>query len=227
MKRIWLIAACIVGVILFICPTLSSAEELKPIELPDPQMVGGRPLMEVLKDRQSNREYIDKKLPIQVFSNLLWAAMGINRPESGKRTAPMYVRPARIFLYVATADGLYLYDAEGHMLKPILAKDIRSFTGRQQFVETAAVNLIYVANLSVGGPGGYIRTETDKFEEHMLLVNSATAGCIGQNVYLYCASEGLATVLRGMVDKQDLAKAMKLRPDQKVLLAQSVGYLKE
>jgi len=215
MKTISLRAARLALTVLLICPALTSAQELKPIQLLQPQMDGGRPLMQVLQDRSSSREFSTEKLPLQVLSNMLWAAFGVNRPDSGKRTAPSASNRQEIDIYVATADGLYLYDAKAHTLKPVLAEDVRAATGRQPFVQEAPVNLIYVADFSKMGK----TTAEDK-----VFYSAANTGFIGQNVYLYCASEGLATVVRGLVDRPALAKVMRLRPDQKVILAQSVGY---
>jgi len=199
--------------------TFVSAQELKPIQLPKPQMEGGKPLMQALKERKSSRAFSTEKLPPQVLGNLLWAAFGINRPESGHRTAPSAMNRQEIDIYVATADGLYLYDAKGHTLQPILTNDVRAATGPQQsFVGEAPVNLVYVAD--------YSRTGRMP-DEDKLSWSSADAGFIGQNVYLFCASEGLATVVRGSVPKADLAKTMKLRPEQKIILAQTVGYPKK
>ena len=174
--------------------------------------------MQVLKDRSSSREFSPEKLPIQVLSNLLWAAWGINRPDSGKRTAPSAVSYQEIDIYVATSDGLYLYDAKAHMLKPILSEDIRALTGRQPFVKDAPVNFVYVADFS---------KMTRSSNEDKDLFSAANTGCIAQNVYLFCASEGLATVLRASIDRPALAKAMNLRPDQKIILSQTVGYPKK
>jgi SagB-type dehydrogenase family enzyme len=218
MNRILPLAAHLVLIILFVCPALSSAEELKAISLLKPQLDGGRPLMQVLKDRKSSRAFSSEKLPMQVMSNLLWAAFGVNRPESGKRTAPSAVNWQEIDIYVATADGLYLYEAKTHTLKPILAEDIRAMTGTQPYVQEAPVDLVYVADFS----------RMDKAtDEQKVFYSAAGTGFIGQNVYLYCASEGLATVVRASIDKPALEKAMRLRPDQKVTLAQSVGYPKK
>jgi SagB-type dehydrogenase family enzyme len=210
--------AIFVLTVLIICPLLTSAQELKPIQLPEPQTDIGRPLMQVLKDRKSTRSFSPETLPRQVLSNLLWAAFGINRPDSGKRTAPSAVNWQEIDIYVATADGLYLYDALSQSLKQVLTKDIRAMTGRQPFVQEAPVNLIYVADLSRMGSA----TAEDK-----ALYSAADTGFIGQNVYLYCSSEGLATVMRGSIDRPALAKTMNLRPDQKIILAQTVGYPKK
>ena len=211
-------AVRLVLTVLLICTTLTSAQELKPIQLLEPQMDGGRPLMQVLKDRKSSRAFSNEKLPMQVLSNMLWAAFGVNRTDSGKRTAPTAMNRQEIDIYVATADGLYLYDAKAHTLKPVLAEDIRASTGSQSFVQEAPVNLIYVADFSKMGKGK---------EEQKVFYSATDTGFISQNVYLYCASEGLATVVRGLVDKPALAKVMRLRPDQRVILAQSVGYPKK
>jgi SagB-type dehydrogenase family enzyme len=203
---------------LLVFSTLVSAQDLKPIQLPKPQMDGGKPLMQALKDRKSSRAFSAEKLPVQVLGNLLWAAFGINRPDTGHRTAPSAVNWQEIDIYVATADGLYLYGAKGHTLQPILAKDIRAETGMQSFVKDAPVELIYVADYLRMGKG------TDDGKN----LNAAEdTGFISENAYLFCASEGLATVVRGSVDKAALAKAMKLRPDQKIILAQTVGYPKK
>jgi SagB-type dehydrogenase family enzyme len=201
-----------------LCPTLTSAQDLKPITLPSPQTDGGKPLMQALKERKTSREFGAEKLPAQVLSNLLWAAFGVNRADSGKRTAPSASNRMEIDLYVAMADGLYLYNSKAHSLDPVLAGDIRAETGRQPFVREAPLNLVYVADSAKMGKS----TEEDK-----VLYSAADTGFIAQNVYLFCASEGLATVVRGMVDRPSLAKAMKLRPDQRIILSQTVGYPKK
>ena len=216
MKKILFFATCLALVFPIFCSAF--AEELKPIQLPKPQVDGGRPLMQVLKDRGSSRSFSSEKLPLQVLSNLLWAASGMNRPDSGKRTAPSAVNWQELDIYVATAEGLYLYDAKSHRLNPILSEDIRALTGRQPFVREAPVNLVYVADFSRMGRG------TNEEKE---FYSAADTGFIAQNVYLFCSSEELATVVRASIDRPALAKVMKLRPDQKITLAQSVGYPKK
>ncbi len=204
--------------VLCICPVSFSGQEAQEIQLPKPQTDGGKPLMQALKLRESSREFTSEKLPLQVISNVLWAADGINRPDSGKRTAPSAMNVQNIDIYAALADGLYLYDPVGHILKLVLKEDIRAATGGQDFVKEVPLNLIFVADYSKMKRG----TDEDK-----ALYSGAHVGFISQNVYLCCASEGLATVVRGMVDKDTLAKSMNLRPDQKIILAQSVGYPKK
>lgn len=200
-------------------PSLNAGvQNNKVVKLPAPETEGGKPLMQCLKLRQSSREFSPEKLPLQVLSNLLWAAYGINRPESGKRTAPSAVNWQNIDLYVATTDGLFLYEAKEHALVQVLDQDIRALTGTQDFVKTAPVNLIYV--------GDYARIPRGT-DEDKRFYSGAHAGFISQNVYLFCASEGLATVVRASINKEELARAMKLRPEQHIMLAQTVGYPKK
>ena len=211
-------AACLALAVLLIGPTLIIGQELKPVQLPEPQTDTGKPLMQVLKNRETSRAFGPEKLPTQVLSNMLWAAFGVNRQDLGKRTAPSARNWQEIDIYVATADGLYVYDAKSHALKAILAEDIRALTGRQAFVKDAPVNLVYVADFSKMG---------EAEEDVKVFCSAADTGFISQNVYLYCTSEGLATVVRGLIDKPVLEKAMGLRPDQKVTLSQTVGYPKK
>lgn len=193
------------------------AQEAKTIQLPKPNMSGGKPLMQALKERKSVREFSSKELTPQVLSDMLWAANGINRPELGYRTAPSAHNAQEIDIYAVLSDGLYLFDALAHELKLIASGDLRGLTGKQPFVKEAAVNLIYVATLSKLGNAS---------SEDAAFYAATDAGFVSENVYLYCASAGLATVVRGWVDKTALGKVMKLRPDQKVILAQTVGYPK-
>ena len=204
----------VVSLVISLCGA-ALAQELSPVNLPPPQMTGGMPLLQALHERQSQREFAPDPLPPQVLSNLLWAAWGVSRPDSGKRTAPSAMNRQEMDVYVALADGTYLYDAKTQRLTPVVKDDLRALTGGQAYVGTAPVNLVYVARVKAGsGPD-------------WLTYDGALAGFIGENVYLFCASEGLATVVRGMVDRDALAKAMKLGPDQKIILAQTVGYPKK
>ena len=186
----------------------------KTIKLPEPQIDGGKPLMQALHDRKSSREFSEKEIPVQVLSNLLWAGFGINRTETGGRTAPSPVNVQDIDIYVALKDGLYLYVAKTHELELVIDKDLRADTGKQPFVGIAPLNLVYVSDYS----------KMEKFKGSEDLYAGVDTGAIVQNVYLYCASEGLATVVRGMLDRDALAKKMNLRENQKIILAQTVGY---
>ena len=194
---------------------MARAEQTKLLELPVPQTQGGKFLMQALHDRCSSREFSRSGLPTQVLSNLLWAAFGVNRPESGGRTAPSAQHWQEIDVYVCLEEGLFVYDASGHVLRLLLQRDIRALTGLQPFVVDAPVNLVYVAD--------YSRTR-DAGEEERHLYCGADTGFISQNVYLFCASEGLATVVHGAINRPALAQAMKLAAHQRVILAQTVGY---
>ena len=184
--------------------------------LPAPRKDGGKPLMQALAARRSTREYADRALPDQVLSDLLWAAYGVNR-ASGDRTAPYWRHIMIIDVYAAMADGVFLYDPKRHVLTRQSGDDIRAQTGQQDFVGSAPLNLIYVAH------GERIKEVP---QEARRLYASADTGFIGQNVYLYCASEGLATVFRGAVLSEQLGKTLRLGAGQFVTFCQSVGYPK-
>jgi len=192
---------------------LIPGQELKPVALPTPQTSGGKPLMQVFKERKSVRDFGPEQLSRQTLSNLLWAAWGINR-EDGRRTAPSASNRQEIDVYVVMADGAYLYDAKANALKPVAQTDMRKLAGTQAYVADAPVNLVYIADTAKLGGDDAARLATA----------NADAGFIAQNVYLFCASEGLGTVVRGSVNRVDLGKAMNLRAEQRIILAQSVGY---
>ncbi len=194
---------------------LVGAQGSDDIELPAPRIEGGRPLMECLKDRMSARRFSREEIPLQTLSDLLWAAWGVNRPESHKRTAPSAVNWQEIDVYVATARALYKFDAANHRLEHVLNGDIRALTGMQDFVAVAPLNLLFVADRSRMGRAS---------PEDRDFYAACDAGFISQNVYLFCASEGLATVVRGALDRDRLAKAMKLSDSQKIVLAQTIGF---
>ena len=209
----------IAAAVLLSCQISVFGQELQPIQLLPPQLDSGKLLMQALNERKTSRAFSSEKLSLQQLSNLLWAAFGINRPESGKRTAPSAMNWQETDIYVAMQEGLFLYDAKNNMLQPVLAQDIRGATGMQDFVQVAPVSLVYVADMA--------KTGNRASEEDKALWSAAATGFIAQNVYLYCASEGLATVIRGMVDKSSLAEVLGLRPEQKIMLSQTVGYPKK
>ena len=195
-------------------PALATAEQANAITLPSPRKDGGEPLFRALNLRRSTREYSDRKLQPQVLSDMLWAAFGINRP-GGDRTAPYWRHVMVIDVYAAMEDGVWLYEPETHTLRPHLAEDIRAATGLQEFVGTAPLNLVYVAH------GDRMTNVT---AEERRLYASVDTGFIGQNVYLFCASEGLGSVFRGAVDYAKLNRLMRLPEQQFVTFAQTVGY---
>ena len=187
------------------CTTVLSAQ---PLSLPTPQKNGGMPLMEALSERQSTREFDpEKQLSEQTLSDLLWAAWGYNRED--KRTAPSALNKQEISLYVITEQGVYLYLAESHQLESITMGDFRKSAGKQPFVATAPLNLVFVADTDIA-PGN-----------DMMFVD---CGFISQNIYLYCASAGLGTVVRGSFDAKELVRILKLEPNFRPILTQTVGY---
>lgn len=186
----------------------SSLAGAQDINLPTPQKQGGDPIMQTLSERKSTREFdTTKEIAPQDLSNLLWAAWGYNRED--KRTAPSAMNRQEMSLYVITAQGAYLYDAKQNLLKEIAKGDFRKSAGMQPFAQTAPLNIIFVADLDKA-PGN-----------DMMFVD---CGFISQNIYLYSASAGLGTVVRGSFDGEELAKVLKLTDRQKVLLTQTVGY---
>jgi nitroreductase len=192
-------------------------QDMKPIQLPEPKLDKSKPLMQTLKDRKTTREFSSGNLSQQTLSNLLWAAFGISRPDSGRRTAPSALNRQEIDVYVATAEGTYLYDPKGNALVPVASGDLRSLTGTQSYFEAAAVNLVYVADLAKMGEGE---------EAGKMFLAAADTGFIAENVYLFCSSEELATVFRVSIDKPKLGEALKLSPEQRITGAQTVGLPK-
>lgn len=187
----------------------------EPIGLPLPTKLGGRPLMEALAARKSSREFALQQLDPLILSDLLWAACGINRRDD-YRTAPSARNWQEIDVYVALAHGLFLFDPHHSQLDWVLRDDIRALTGQQEFVGSAPVNLIYVADLT------RMQGSADRDEQRFYA--ALDTGVIAQNVYLFCASAGLATVVRGLIDRRALALRMGLRSEQRVIAAQTVGY---
>lgn len=186
-----------------------------PIDLPPPVLSSPATLAQALAGRRSARAFRPAPLPLAVLSSLLWSAYGINRRVSGGRTAPSAHNWQAIDVYAALPDGAYRYDAVAHRLRLVKAEDLRGATGTQDFVAGAPMNLVYVAD--------FARMHDASPEERTFLAG-AEAGCVAQNVYLFCAGTGLATVVRGLIDRARLARALGLSTSQRVALAQSVGY---
>lgn len=205
-------AFCIIGL-----SAIMLAQDIKTIQLLSPDMSSGKTLMQSLNERKSSREFSEKALQMQELSNLLWAADGLNRPAEGKHTAPSASNWQDVDIYVILKEGIYLYDATQSQLKPVAAGDFRADAGSQGFVAAAPVNLVFVSD--------YDRMKKAK-EESKPIYAAADAAFIAQNVYLYCASADLATVVRASVDKEKLTTLLLLSPSQHVVLAQTVGYPK-
>jgi nitroreductase len=192
------------------------------VKLVPPDLGRPAPLMRAFKERRSVREYDTRPLTLSQLSELLWAANGVNR-DDGKRTSPAAVNQQLVDIYVVLPVGAFLYDAPGARLLPVAGGDLRKLAGRQEFVTSAPVNLIYVADpvRFKSRPGGPAIPDDEKLNWSRIAV-----GAMAQNVGLYCAAEKLGNVVRAMVDREKLGPALKLRPDQVVLLAQTVGCLK-
>ena len=187
------------------------------IVLPTPKKEGGLPLMEALMKRRSSRKFSDREIDLQTLSDLLWATFGFGGGGQ-RRTAPSSHNRQETDLYVALASGTYVYDPVENVLRLVLAEDIRALTGMQDFVPVAPLNLVYVADTS---------KITGKDERGTIETAYVDTGFISQNAYLFCASAGLSTVTRAMIDKQALAAKLSLRPEQVITLAQTVGYPEE
>lgn len=185
-----------------------------PVALPPARTEGGMPLTQSPRLRRSERAYAAKPLPEQVLSDLLWSAYGITRPN-GDSTAPYWPHVMVIDLYVVRADGVWLYEPKAHALLPHLKTDLRALTGVQDFVAGAPLELVYVA---------HGERMADISTGEWRLCATVAAAFIGQNVYLFCASEGLATVFRGAVDQARLGRALQLPKGQFVTFAQTVEY---
>jgi len=195
-------------------PQPATGDAARTIALPPPRTAGGMPLFEALGRRQSRREFATAPLGEAQLSALLWAAAGINRAELGGRTAPSALNAQEVVVYAAMASGLFRYEPATHTLQHVASSDVRRVTGYQDFVDTAPLDLVYVADHARMKMVPAAQREAFAF---------AAAGAMAQNVYLCCASEGLATVIRAWFDHRALAAAMGLGADEQLLLAQTVG----
>lgn len=204
----------IISYVVLLSWTICSAQVIETIPLPPAQRTGGVPLMEAFQLRKSQRSFSSKELTTQQISNLLWAAYGINRPE-GLRTVPAAKNWYEYDIYVLKSDGWFLYEVSKHGLHKMGNEDLRMYGGTQDFVKAAPVILVYVADF------GRMNDTTDELRKFFSAVD---VGYISQNVYLWCASEGLSTIILGQVDKVKVREVLKLKPDQQVILSQPVAY---
>jgi nitroreductase len=197
--------------------TIPSDPLMDTMQLPTPRLQGNLTLEAALKKRHSTREYLPDALTLEQVSALLWAGFGVNRPGSWGRTAPATCGGQEIVLYAILSEGAWRYDAREHRLLRVRTGDLRPLTGTQDFVSVAPLNLVYVIDQERLAAGEGIDAG-----EHGVLAG-ADVGCIVENIYLYCAGAGLATVVRGQIDRRTLGEALGLKPQQRVALAQSVG----
>lgn len=211
MRFISFLALFMIGLI-----SCKSPDNFSIDSLPKPEIKGGKPLMLALRDRSTNRDFSNKELPIQRLSNLLWAAGGVNRPETGGRTFPSACNRQEIDIYVALNSGVFIYEFKEHKLNQVLNEDIRKSIGSQEFLKVAPLCFIFVANMD----------KACGDDSSKIIYTAADAAYISENIYLFCASENLATVVMGMVDCSFLSEKLSLRKEQKIILAQPVGYKK-
>lgn len=204
----------VISFVVLLSWTICSAQVIETVPLPPAQKTGGMPLMEAFQLRKSQRSFSSKELTPQQISNLLWAAYGINRPD-GFRTVPAAKNWYEYDIYVMKSDGWFLYEVSKHALLKMGNDDLRIYGGTQDFVKAAPVILVYVADF------GRMNDTTDELRKFFSAVD---VGYISQNVYLWCASEGLATIILGQVDKVKVREVLKLKPDQQVILSQPVAY---
>jgi nitroreductase len=183
------------------------------IALPAPSK-GGMPLMEALAARHTSREFAPQPLSRQQLADLLWAACGINRPEEGKRTAPSARNWQEVDVYVVLPEGVFLYLPEQNGLRRVVDGDHRAVTGVQDFCATAPLDLVFVADTE---------RMIDCPPELVDLYSGADTAFMAQNVYLYCAANGLNCVVRGSVDRGAIHQTLGLRPPQKVTLGMTIG----
>ncbi len=211
MKKVQLLFMC-----LLLSVTLYAAD--KVIRLPKPDMNRGGTVMKALADRHSTREFAAKALSMADLSDLLWAANGVNRPESGKRTAPSAMNKQDVDVYVVLPQGTYLYDAKAHQLNLVSEGDHRdAVAGGQAFVKTAPVSLVLVSDVARMG---------DVKDSHALLMCAVDAGIVSQNISVFCSAANLATVPRASMDEAKLRTVLKLKDSQKPLMNHPVGYSK-
>ncbi len=204
--------------VILLANTLLMNAQDKNILLPPPQMAGGMPLMQALNERASDRTFSTETLSLQHLSDICWAAWGINRPEQGRRTAPSSRNRQEMSVFVLLEDAVYVYNAHENRLDFHIEGDLRPYSGTQDFVAKAPLNLVFVADMSVYGI-----QHIDDATENQKMTSWANAGFMSQNVYLYCASEGLATVVRALIPREELHRKLGLKPLEMIVLAQTIG----
>lgn len=208
MKRIFLILVCTMAV-----ATLKS-QDMNTIELLTPKMIGGSSLKTAFENRRSERLFADSEIAFQDLSDLMWAANGFNRED--KRTAATAMNRQEIDVYVCSRDGAFLYDAKFHALRQVSSEDVRGLLAAQQdFAAKAPIILLIVADMERFGQD----------DNHTRMITAYDAGIVSQNIYLFCAGNGLATVCRASMDHAALAEALGLGENHVLHLNHPVGYI--
>lgn len=198
-------AACL----LFLGTSIIAGE----IALPKPNLKSGKPFMQCVAERRTERKFSTKPLSQQTIAEILFVADGVTRKD-GRKTVPTARNKQNQSVYAVTADGIYLYNSKKHSLIPVMKGDYRKNCGLQPFHKKAPLILLFVADLSAVG-----NTPADQ-----ALYAGNHSGSASQNVYLYAASENLATVVCGMLDRTALKKLLNLKKDQMVVFSQPIAY---
>lgn len=187
------------------------------VKLPSPSLDNNVTLMQSLQNRHSSREFADRQIPDDVLSTVLWAACGINRPESGKITAPSAINAQDILVYVVRKDGAFLYKPESNSLAKVSDKDLRQqVAGRQAFAATAPVSLVLVSDH--GKFGGHSNGASR--------MGILDAGYVSENICLVCSALGLNTVPRMTMDVDGLKKELNLDDSFDFIVNNQIGYPK-
>lgn len=212
-----LLALVVAALFAFAHGGAGAADPSDDMALPPPQTDGGKALMQALKERRSTRSFSPRPLSPQLLSNLLWSAFGINRPASGGRTAPSAHDWQEIDVYVATAEGVFVYEPKRLALRRVSDQDVRANADSQGLGRAAPLLLLFVSDAR------RMRGDDEPTRRFYAAIDT---GFIAQNVYLFCASEGLATVAYISFHRDGLSRALHLAPSQNIVLAQSVGHMK-
>jgi SagB-type dehydrogenase family enzyme len=197
--------------------------QFRAIALKQPNTNGGAPLIQAMQNRISTRQFASENVTLEDLSGILWSAYGINR-EAGGRTVPSAFGIYPLKIYVVMANGIYQYQPEKNELTPIVQGDYRQYTGDDMspYAATAPLNLLFYADFSKYKTGNegldtFLAGAGDRF----VAVNTGT--CI-QDVYLYCASEGLKTVAHGTINEAKMKELLQLDDQHKFVIAQTIGY---
>ena len=175
--------------------------------LPTPNTTGGKPLMQVMNERKSSRDYQPgQAISKQDLSNMLWAAWGVT--HDGKHTIATAMNRQELILYVVTPTEVSRYNPEANTLTTVNTGDFRKYSTMQDFAAIAPINIVLVVDTS--------KQERGEFQGY-------TAGAASQNIYLYCAQAGLKSVVRAGFDRENLPKALKLSANERILFVQTVG----
>lgn len=195
---------------------LGYSQELKPIKLWKTHFDSGKTFLETLNKRSSKEySYSSRELSMQLLSDLFWAANGISRAETGRKTTPSILANDAIDIYVTMEKGVFIYDPIKHVLNPTIKNDLRWLTGKRDYVKSVPINILYIVD--------YERM-SGITENRREMVAAAGAGSMAQNVNLFCAAFDLITALRAKIEREKLSQELQLKPSQFILFAQSVGY---